>query len=86
MMSPIVKLKFGLIVSAILFGISTVVSNVQLLTLYTIDINKTFLNIVADLEIAAFILLIAITYKLWKYHELCKECMVQKEMVKEKIE
>jgi len=86
MMSPIVKLKFGLIVSVILFGIATLITNSQLLTFYTIDINVQFINLINDLEIVAFLLLIVITYRLWKYHELCKECMVQKEMVKEKIE
>ena len=86
MMSPIVKLKFGLVVSLILFGIATLITNSQLLTLYTIDINGTLLNFINDLEIVAFLMLIAITYRLWKYNELCKECFVQKEMVKEKVE
>ena len=86
MIEAAVKLKLGLIATLVLFGISMIVTNPQLLTLYTIDIKGTLLNFIADLQIASFLLLTFITYKLWKYNELCKECLVQKEMVKERIE
>jgi len=83
MIPPVKKLKLGLVVSVLLLGFSTLVTNSQLLTFYTVNIGEPILGVIYDLQIAALLLLIAVTYRLWKYHELCKECYVQKEMVKE---
>lgn len=83
MIPPVKKLKLGLSVAILLLGFSTLVTNNQLLTFYEINIGEPILGFIYDLQIAAFLLLLVVTYRLWKYHELCKECYVQKEMVKE---
>ena len=76
MIQPIKNLKIGLVAVEVLLIL------IAVLTFTAIAPADIILILVSWIVVPAGLLQFLIIDRLWKYHELCKECEIVKEMVK----